>query len=135
MTIAIWYFFAYSERRLTVGPGTSSAMSHHFESCEGQKYGPLKTSCRQRICTPFLPASSMNGRCFSNIASRTAGTEAWGSLSGLLHWIRPPMTLRAMLFLSLEPALDDDLALGVEVDARAAVRLRVAEHAALLPAE
>ncbi len=79
-----------------MGPGTASAMSHQRASCEGQKYGPLKTSCRQRICTPFLPASSMKGRCFSNIASRTAATEAFGSLRGLLHWMRPPMTLRAI---------------------------------------
>ena len=40
-------------------------MSYQCASCDGQKYGPLKISCRPRICTPRLPASSMSGMCAS----------------------------------------------------------------------
>src|SRR5687767_14211026 len=39
--------------------------------CPGQDkrwYDALKISCRQRIWTPFLPASWIIGRCFSSIA-------------------------------------------------------------------
>jgi hypothetical protein len=62
----------------------------------GQKYGPLKISCRQRIWTPFLPASSIIGRCFSSIACWISATGRDSSLIGLLAWIRPDRTLRAM---------------------------------------
>ena len=65
-------------------------------SCDGQKYGPLKISCRPRICTPFVPASSMSGRCASIAASRTSSIGAAGSVSGAAAWIRPPRTLRGM---------------------------------------
>jgi hypothetical protein len=50
----------------------------------GQKYGPLKISWRQRIWTPFLPASWIIGRCFSNIAAWTSATDFDSSLTGLL---------------------------------------------------
>ena len=49
------YFFAIGASFSTVGPGTGSAASYQRLSCDGQKYGPLKISCRQRIWTPFLP--------------------------------------------------------------------------------
>src|SRR2546423_15675870 len=78
-----------------VGPGTASAISHHLESWLGQKYGPLKTSCKERIWTPCSPAFSMYGRCFSSIASRTSGTEALSSFSALLIWMSPHFTMRA----------------------------------------
>jgi len=42
----------------------------------------LKISCRQRICTPFLPASSIIGRCFSTIASAIFLTGTLVSLMG-----------------------------------------------------
>src|SRR5947209_8599484 len=97
MTIAMPYFFASGASLSTVGPGTASAASYQRRSCPGQKYGPLKISCRQRICTPFLPASWMNGRCFSSIADWISATDLVSSLMGLAAWMRPEMTLRLML--------------------------------------
>src|SRR5688500_11726750 len=100
MTIAILYFAAYFESFSTVGPGPVSAVSAHFErSFDGQKYGPLKISWRQRIWTPCLPASSIIGMCFSSMALRIVSTDAFGSLIGFDIWIRPPMTSRAMCVL------------------------------------
>src|SRR6186713_1417521 len=52
-----------------MGPGTVSADSYQALSWPGQKYGVLKISCIQSICTPFFPASSINGICFCTIAS------------------------------------------------------------------
>src|SRR5438874_3449233 len=53
------FFFLMIRRppRSTLFPYTTLFRSHHLASWLGQKYGPLKTSCRQRICTPRLPAS------------------------------------------------------------------------------
>src|ERR1041385_5443313 len=97
MTIAIPYFFASGASLSTVGPGTASAASYQRRSCPGQKYGPLKISCRHRIWTPFLPASWIIGRCFSSIAAWISATGLVSSLMGLEAWIRPAITLRAML--------------------------------------
>src|SRR5437660_12904898 len=79
-----------------VGPGTGSAASYQRLSWPGQKYGPLKISCRQRICTPFFPASSISGACLSNIACLILATGCDSSLIGLLHWMRPAMSLRGI---------------------------------------
>src|SRR6185503_10504579 len=95
-TIAIWYFAAIGASFSHVGPGTGSAASYQRLSWPGQKYGPLKISCRQRIWTPFLPASWIIGRCFSSIAAWISATDLLSSLIGLLAWMRPLMTLRAM---------------------------------------
>src|SRR5262245_2929086 len=96
MTIAILYCLQSGTSFSTVGPGTGSAASYHRRSWPGQKYGPLKISCRQRIWTPFLPASWIIGRCFSSIAAWISATDLDSSLTGLLAWIRPLVTLRAM---------------------------------------
>ena len=95
-TIAIWYFFAYVAISSVVGPGTGSATSYQCASCDGQKYGPLKTSCRPRICTPLRPASSMSGMCTSIAAWRTVSMGAAGSVSGVAACIRPPISCRGM---------------------------------------
>src|SRR5687768_1560219 len=116
--------------RSTVGPGTLSARSYHRLSCDGQKYGPLKTSCSPRICTPFLPASSIIGMCLSNIASAIFATGMLSSLIGLLAWMSPALTMRGMAIL-LVPAGDDDLRVGEEADRVRPVRLEVAEEALL----
>src|SRR5678815_1308730 len=96
MTIAIWYFAASGASFSTVGPGTGSAASYQRLSWLGQKYGPLKISCRHRIWTPCLPASWIIGRCFSNIAAWMSATLRDSSLIGFPAWIKPLMTLRAM---------------------------------------
>src|SRR5258708_447134 len=93
---AIWYFAATFASASVVGPGTDSAASYQRLSCPGQKYGPLKISWRQSTCTPFLPASSINGTCLSSIAFLIFSTGCDSSLIGLLHWIRPPISLRGM---------------------------------------
>src|SRR5678815_703659 len=90
------YFFAIGAMRATVGPGTSSAAAYQRLSWLGQKYGPLKISWRHRIWTPRFPASSMNGRCFSNIASWISATGRLSSLIGLAHWMRPLFTMLGM---------------------------------------
>jgi hypothetical protein len=69
----------------TVGPGTLSAASYQRMALEGQKYGPLKISCRQRIWTPFWPASSMYGRWTSRALSLICWTVADSSLRGFMH--------------------------------------------------
>src|SRR5262245_34800128 len=76
----------------------------------------------------------MNGRCFSNIASRTCATGAFASNFGVAHWIRPQVTFRAMDGAS-EPAGDHGLPARVEVDRGRAVRLQVAEERGLASAE
>src|SRR5512140_3336341 len=44
---------------LVVGPsGIFSTASNQRGFCSAQKYGPVKISCMQRICTPSLPAWS-----------------------------------------------------------------------------
>src|SRR4051812_466568 len=96
MTSAIWYFFASGASFSTVGPGTCSAASYQRLSWPGQKYGPLKISCMQRIWTPFLPASWIIGRCFSSIAAWISATDLVSSLIGFDAWMRPLSTLRAM---------------------------------------
>src|SRR6187551_327477 len=94
--MAILYCAAIGRSFSTVGPGTGSAASYQRLSWPGQKYGPLKISCRQRIWTPFLPASWIIGMCFSSIAAWISATVRVSSLMGLLAWIRPLVTLRAM---------------------------------------
>src|SRR6476661_9716248 len=96
MTIAILYFAAIGASFSIVGPGTASAASYQRLSWPGQKYGPLKISWRQRIWTPFLPASWIIGRCFSSIAAWISATDLVSSLIGFEAWMRPLMTLRDM---------------------------------------
>ena len=56
-TIAIEYFFATSCIKRVVGPsGIFSVASYHLLFCSAQKYGPVKISCMQMICTPSFPA-------------------------------------------------------------------------------
>src|SRR6478736_3864523 len=99
MTMAMPYFLATACSLVTVGPGTGSAASYQRTACDGQKYKPLKISCRQRICTPFLPASSIIGRCFSNMADWISVTLLVSSLIGFEHWISPHFTVLAILVL------------------------------------
>src|SRR3989339_1861848 len=96
-TMTIWYFLAYSFNRSTVGPGTLSAVLYHLMSCEGQKYGVVKISCMQRICTPCLPAFSMKGMCFSNIADVMASMLPSPSCMGSEHCMIPDLILRVMM--------------------------------------
>src|SRR3546814_20462923 len=79
--------------RLTVGPsGTFSAAAYHLASWLGQKYGWLNTSCRQSTCTPFLPASSISGRCASFMRSRIAcGLSPVSAFKAI--WISPALTI------------------------------------------
>src|SRR5580765_8075490 len=95
-TTAILYFAASFATASVVGPGTLSAASYQRLSWPGQKYGPLKISCRHSTCTPFLPASSISGTCLSNIACLIFSTGTLSSLIGLLHWMRPPTSLRGI---------------------------------------
>src|SRR5580698_5964365 len=101
MTIAILYFAASGASFSTVGPGTGSAASYQRRSWPGQKYGPLKISCRHRIWTPFLPASWIIGRCFSSIAAWISATDFDSSLMGLLSWMRPEISFFDMVRSSL----------------------------------
>ena len=56
---------------LVVGPsGIFSVASYHRVFCSAQKYGPVKISCMQTICTPCFAAWSRNVICFSMFASR-----------------------------------------------------------------
>ena len=80
--MAIWYFLAYPAMSSVVGPGTDSAMLYQWASCDGQKYGPLKISCRPRICTPRFPASSISGTCASIDAWRMVSIGVFGSVMG-----------------------------------------------------
>ena len=75
----------YYNTAAVVGPGTSSAESYQRTAWPGQKYGPLKISCRHRIWTPFLPASSMKGMCAASAASLIAWTGFDSSLTGFSH--------------------------------------------------
>src|SRR5262249_60433472 len=80
-----------------VGPGTGSAASYQRLSCPGQKYGPLKISCRHRIWTPRLPASWIIGRCFSNIAAWISAMLRDLSLVGFEAWVRPLLAFRGLV--------------------------------------
>src|SRR5580765_3562229 len=108
-TTAILYFAASFATASVVGPGTLSAASYQRLSWPGQKYGPLKISCRHSTCTPFLPASSISGTCLSNIACLIFSTGTLSSLIGLLHWIRPPTTFRGIEALLGAPRLGEVL--------------------------
>src|ERR1043166_625819 len=102
---AIRYFAASFATASVVGPGTLSAASNRRLSWQGQKWGPLKISCRQSTWTPCLPASSISGTCLSNIACLIFSTGTLSSLIGLLHWISPPISLRGIeLLLGAPPA-------------------------------
>ena len=69
--MTIEYFFAYSCISCVVGPsGIFSTESYQRVDCSAQKYGPVKISCMQMICTPAAPASSMYFSVFSSCASR-----------------------------------------------------------------
>src|SRR5438045_1286841 len=62
-------FFAASCISFVVGPsGIFSTASYQRVCCSAQKYGVVKTSCMQRICTPCFAASSIIARCFSMFA-------------------------------------------------------------------
>src|SRR5688572_24044141 len=93
------YFFAYSCMSFVVGPsGIASARPYHFLSWDGQKYGPVKISWKQSICTPAFPAFSMNGMWASIIPFRCSSQ---GRSVGILFatWMRPAFTILAMGFL------------------------------------
>src|SRR5438552_1495361 len=100
----------------------------------------------------------MSGTCLSNIACLILATGSDSSFTGLLHWMRPPITLRDMeAFLEREmsgaprrtragsgprdelrrsePPRDGHLLVGVELDRVLPMRLEIAEEAALRPAE
>src|SRR4051812_12474120 len=69
-----------------------STASYHRGFCSAQKYGPVKISCMQRICTPSFPARSISFRCFSTLASRM--TSIFSSVShACVAWIRPHFTI------------------------------------------
>src|SRR3954464_4422505 len=105
------YFLATAERRFTVGPGIGSAASYQRLSCDGQKYGPLKISCRHKMPTPFLPASSIIGRCVSNIADWISATGRLSSLIGFDIWMRPHFTVRLLLMFRLHQV--DRMSVGI----------------------
>src|SRR5438874_519727 len=94
-TSTIWCALANFASLSVVGPGTASAASYQSGVCAGQKYGLLKTSCRQSTCTPRCAACSSSGRCFSNIASWISFTEP--SDLALEHWMSPARTVRGMV--------------------------------------
>src|SRR5262245_54067831 len=71
----------------------------------------------------------------SSAAFWTFLSEAFGSLSGLCVWIRPPMTLRGIRITSSIPAGDDDFLVRVELVGVAPVHLQIAEEAVLGAAE
>ncbi len=82
--------------RSVVGPGTDSAEAYQAASCPGQKYGVLKISCKQRICTPCRPASSMYGMCFCTMASMISSMLPCPSVRGRLIWMRPDLMILGM---------------------------------------
>ena len=94
-------FFARGAIRSVMGPGTGSAVRYHLMSCSAAKYGPWNISCRQRICTPFFPASSTRARCFWIIASLISWREP--SCLGLEAWMSPQRMTRGMAFVLLSP--------------------------------
>ncbi|MFZ1334095.1 MAG: hypothetical protein WAU12_12535 [Saprospiraceae bacterium] len=87
--------------RSVVGPGTVSADAYQAASCPVQKYGVLKISWRQRICTPCSPACSINGMCFASMACMISEMEPSPSVIPRLIWIRPDFIILG-IFVKLE---------------------------------
>ncbi len=95
-TITISCRFASSCMSFVVGPsGIGSTASYQRVLCSAQKYGPVKISCIDRICTPSRPACSMRPRCFSTFASRIVSIFSWVE-QACVAWINPHFTTRGM---------------------------------------
>src|SRR5215471_14107953 len=62
----------------TVGPsGTGSAHEYHSASCTWQKYGPMKSSCRQVTRAPCAAASRIAATAFFTIESLSPVHFCW----------------------------------------------------------
>src|ERR1043166_1032985 len=80
----------------TVGPsGIRSTASYQRVFCSAQKYGVVKTSCIQMICTPCFAACSIKPRCFSML-SRFISSIGASVGAALVHWISPHLTVRGI---------------------------------------
>src|SRR5215213_9992128 len=99
--------FATSCISRTVGPsGIRSTASYQRVCCSAQKYGVVKISCMQSICTPCFAASSINFRCFS-IFSRLISSIGRSVEAALEHCISAHLTVRGIKRLSLRGACQD----------------------------
>src|ERR1043165_4458089 len=88
--------FATSCIKRTVGPsGIRSTASYQRVCCSAQKYGVVKTSCMQMICTPCFAAPSRERRCFS-MFSRLISSIGRSVGAAFVHWISPHLTVRGM---------------------------------------
>src|SRR5918996_305356 len=88
--------FATSCIRRTVGPsGMRSTASYQRVCCSAQKYGVVKTSCMQMICTSCFAASSRNVMCFS-ILSRLISSIGASVGAAFVHWMSPHLTVRGI---------------------------------------
>src|SRR5215212_5138813 len=86
---------------LTVGPsGMRSTASYQRVCCSAQKYGVVKTSCMQSICTPCAAASSINFKCFSML-SRLISSMGASVGAALVACMSPHLTVRGMKVLFL----------------------------------
>src|SRR5438128_5021541 len=82
-----------------VGPsGIFSTASYQRVCCSAQKYGVVKTSCMQRICTPCFAASSIIARCFSMFRRLISSIGASVGLA-FFACINPHLTVRAIIAL------------------------------------
>src|SRR5215211_4730551 len=91
----------------TVGPsGIRSTASYQRVCCSAQKYGVVKISCIQTICTPCFAASSINFKCFS-IFSRLISSIGRSVEAAFEHCINAHLTVRGIKRLSLRAACQD----------------------------
>src|ERR1044072_8554899 len=99
--ITIPCFFATSCINFVVGPsGIFSTASYQRVCCSAQKYGVVKTSCMQSICTPCAAASSMSFKCFSML-SRLISSMGASVGAALVACMSPHLTVRGMKVLFL----------------------------------
>src|SRR4029078_196221 len=92
--------FATSCISRTVGPsGIRSTDSYQRVCCSAQKYGVVKISCMQSICTPCFAASSINFKCFSML-SRLISSIGRSVAPAFEHWISAHLTVRGISYSS-----------------------------------
>src|SRR5215217_4458392 len=88
----------------TVGPsGIRSTASYQRVCCSAQKYGVVKISCMQMICTPCSAACSIKVKCFS-IFRRLISSIGRSVEAAFEHCISAHLTVRGIKRLSLRGA-------------------------------
>src|SRR5436309_3902104 len=97
--ITMLCFLAVSCINFVVGPsGIFSTASYQRVCCSAQKYGVVKTSCIQRICTPCAAASSINFKCFSTFWRLISSIEASVG-AAFVACMSPHLTVRGIKYL------------------------------------